>query len=99
VAPQPLASAAWLYLVVFGSLIAFTAYMVLLSNTTTTLASSFTFVNPVIAMFLGISLGGERISALEWFAVAIIVAGVTVVVPAATKLRHAVYRIGCLVCA
>jgi drug/metabolite transporter (DMT)-like permease len=78
--PEPLASAAWLYLVVFGSLIAFTAYMVLLSNTTTTLASSFTFVNPVIAMFLGISFGGDRISALEWFAVAVIVVGVTVVV-------------------
>lgn len=78
--PTPLASVAWLYLVVFGSLMAFTAYMVLLSTTSTTLASSFTFVNPVIAMLLGISLGGETVSAGEWIAVAIIVAGVTVVV-------------------
>jgi drug/metabolite transporter (DMT)-like permease len=78
--PQPLASAAWVYLVVFGSLMAFTAYMVLLSNTSTTLASSYTFVNPVIALLLGISLGNETVSALEWAAVAIIVAGVTVVV-------------------
>lgn len=78
--PTPLASAAWLYLVVFGSLMAFTAYMVLLSTTSTTLASSFTFVNPVIAMLLGISLGGETVSAREWIAVATIVVGVTVVV-------------------
>jgi drug/metabolite transporter (DMT)-like permease len=78
--PQPLAAAAWLYLVVFGSLIAFTAYMVLLSRTSTTLASSYTFVNPVIGLLLGISLGSEAVSGVEWAAVAIIVAGVTVVV-------------------
>lgn len=77
--PQPLALAAWLYLVLFGSLMAFTAYMVLLSNTSTTLASSYTFVNPVIAMLLGISLGGESVSPIEWFAVTVIIAGVTVV--------------------
>lgn len=78
--PTPLASAAWLYLVVFGSLMAFTAYMVLLSTTSTTLASSYTFINPVIALLLGIFLGGEAVSAWEWVAVAIAVAGVTVVV-------------------
>ena len=78
--PQPLASAAWLYLVVFGSLLAFTAYMVLLSSTSTTLASSYTFVNPMVGMFLGVSLGSESVSGREWVAVAIIVAGVTVVV-------------------
>src|SRR5262249_26501390 len=78
--PQPLATAAWLYLVVFGSLMAFTAYMVLLSSTSTTLASSYTFVNPVIGMLLGISFGNEAVSGIEWGAVAIIVAGVTVVV-------------------
>lgn len=77
--PQPLALAAWLYLVLFGSLMAFTAYMVLLANTSTTLASSYTFVNPVIAMLLGISLGGESVSPIEWFAVTVIIAGVTVV--------------------
>ena len=84
--PQPLASAAWLYLVIFGSLMAFTAYMVLLSSTSTTLASSYTFVNPVIAMLLGVSLGNETVSGLEWSAVAIIVAGVTVVVLARRRV-------------
>jgi drug/metabolite transporter (DMT)-like permease len=78
--PQLLASAAWVYLVVFGSLIAFTAYMVLLANTSPALASSYSFVNPVIAMFLGVSLGGETVTSGEWLAVGIIVAGVTVLV-------------------
>ncbi|HZF26702.1 MAG TPA: EamA family transporter [Steroidobacteraceae bacterium] len=78
--PQPLASAAWIYLVVFGSLLAFSAYMILLSSTSTTLASSYCFVNPVIGMLLGMWLGGETTTSREWIAVAIIVVGVTVVV-------------------
>jgi drug/metabolite transporter (DMT)-like permease len=85
--PQLLAAAAWLYLVVFGSLIAFTAYMVLLSNASTTLASSYTFVNPVVGMLLGVSLGSETVSGREWAAVAIIVTGVTVVVLARGRVR------------
>ena len=85
--PQLLAAAAWLYLVTCGSLVAFTAYMVLLSNTSTTLASSYTFVNPVIALLLGVSLGGETVSAHEWVAVAIIVTGVTAVVLARGRRR------------
>ncbi len=78
--PEPLAAASWGYLVVFGSLIAFVAYMVLLSSTTPALASSYSFVNPVIAMLLGISLGGETVTQAEWLAVGIIVVGVIVLV-------------------
>jgi drug/metabolite transporter (DMT)-like permease len=78
--PQPLAAAAWVYLVMFGSIIAFSAYMTLLSSTSTTLASSYCFVNPVIGMLLGVWLGGESATVREWIAVAVIVAGVTVVV-------------------
>lgn len=78
--PQPLAVAAWMYLVVFGSLIAFSAFMVLLANTGPALASSNSFVNPVIAMLLGISLGGETVTSHEWLAVGIIVLGVTVLI-------------------
>ena len=48
---------------VFGSLIAFNAYMVLLAETPAAVASSYSYVNPVIAMLLGVGLGGELISA------------------------------------
>ncbi len=80
VPPQLLATAAWLYLSLFGSVIAYSAFMTLLANTRPALATSNSFVNPVIAMLLGVSLGGEMVTRQEWLAVGIIVAGVTVLV-------------------
>lgn len=74
--PQPLAAGAWLYLVVFGSLIAFNAYMVLLARASAGLAASYTFVNPVIAMLLGVWLGGEVVSGYEWASAGVVLAGV-----------------------
>jgi drug/metabolite transporter (DMT)-like permease len=79
--PPPSAAAlAWIYLSIFGSLIAYSAYMTLLANTRPALATSNSFVNPVIAMFLGVSIGGEMVSRQEWLAVGIIVLGVTVLI-------------------
>ena len=74
--PQPLALAAWLYLVVFGSLIAFNAYMHLLAHAPAAVASSYTFVNPVIAMLLGVGVAGESVTPGEWAAVTVVLAGV-----------------------
>ena len=74
--PQPVAVAAWFYLVVFGSLIAFNAYMHLLAHAPAAVASSYTFVNPVIAMLLGVGIGGEAVTRGEWVAVAVVLAGV-----------------------
>ena len=78
--PQALAAWSWVYLIVFGSLLAFNAYMVLLGRVSAALASSYTFVNPVIALALGIWLGGETVTAFEWAAAAIITAGVVLLV-------------------
>ena len=78
--PQPLATAAWLYLSLFGSVIAYSAFMTLLATTRPALATSNSFVNPVIAMLLGVSLGGEMVTRQEWLAVGVIVLGVTVLV-------------------
>ena len=74
--PQPLAVAAWFYLVVLGSLIAFNAYMLLLANAPAGIASSYTFVNPVIAMLLGVTVAGESVTPGEWAAVTVVLAGV-----------------------
>jgi drug/metabolite transporter (DMT)-like permease len=74
--PQAGAVAAWVYLVVFGSLIAFNAYMVLLAKAPAGLASSYTFVNPVIAMLLGVWIAHERVTRFEWYAVGVVLAGV-----------------------
>lgn len=67
---------AWLYLVVFGSLIAFSAYMLLLARTSASLASSYSLVNPVVALLLGVTVGAETVTRGEWFASGIIMIGV-----------------------
>ena len=74
--PTAQALAAWVYLVVFGSLIAFNAYMVLLARASAGLASSYTFVNPVIALLLGVVFGGEVVTGTEWAAVGVVLSGV-----------------------
>jgi drug/metabolite transporter (DMT)-like permease len=74
--PTRVAFGAWIYLVVFGSLVAFNAYMLLLSRAPAGLASSYTFVNPVIALLLGVAFGGELVSGTEWAAVGVILLGV-----------------------
>jgi drug/metabolite transporter (DMT)-like permease len=76
--PQPLAAAAWIYLVTFGSLVAFSAYMVLLARARPAVAASYGFVNPLIALLLGLTWGGESISVHEWIAVGVIVPGVAI---------------------
>ncbi len=78
--PEPLAAWSWIYLIVFGSLLAFNAYMVLLSRVSAGLAASYTFVNPVIALALGIWLGGETVTPFEWLAAGVITAGVVLLV-------------------
>lgn len=78
--PSAAALAAWGYLVVFGSLIAFNAYMVLLDNASPALASSYAFVNPIVGMALGVALGGETISRFEFAAALVVLMGVVIVV-------------------
>lgn len=83
--PQPLALAAWAYLVVFGSLIAFSAYLYLLANASPAVATSYAFVNPVIALALGVALGGEVVSSGEWLACGVILMGVMLIFLSKTK--------------
>jgi drug/metabolite transporter (DMT)-like permease len=78
--PEPLAAWAWAYLVVFGSLLAFNAYMVLLARASAGLAASYTFVNPIIAMLLGVAFGGETITGFEWAAAGVVLAGVLLLI-------------------
>ena len=67
---------AWAYLVVLGSLIAFNAYMLLLSRTSASLAASYSLVNPVVALCLGVTLGGEVVSTWEWLASGVVMVGI-----------------------
>jgi len=60
--PQPQALAAWGYLLVFGSLIAFTSYVQTLRKLPMSIATTNAFVNPVIAVILGAALLQEPIT-------------------------------------
>jgi drug/metabolite transporter (DMT)-like permease len=80
--PDTLALASWGYLVVAGSLVGFSAYMLLLQRTSAGLASSYTFVNPVIGLVLGVTLGGEVVSGLEMTAAGVIAGGVVLLLAA-----------------
>jgi drug/metabolite transporter (DMT)-like permease len=74
--PTPAATLSWVYLVLAGSLIAFNAYMYLLAHASAGLASSYTFVNPVIALLLGVAVAGEHVTGFEWLAAGVILAAV-----------------------
>ncbi|MFN9727016.1 EamA family transporter [Acidovorax sp.] len=54
--------AAWVYLLVFGTMVALNAYLWLLQNTTAALAGSYSFVNPAVALLVGVALGGEQLT-------------------------------------
>ena len=82
--PDARSAASWLYLVVASTLLGFTAYMVLLERSTATLASSYTYVNPVIALALGVALDGEVVSAPEWAAAGVVLAGVVLLLAGAS---------------
>jgi len=70
------AFAAVIYLVVAGSVIGFAAYHWLLDNVTTSLVSTYTFVNPVIAVLLGTIFLGEPFSPLMAFGACLVVVSI-----------------------
>lgn len=80
-------SLALLYLILFGSLIGFTSYIWLLRVTPPAIASTYAFVNPVVAVFLGWLLAGERITPRILLASAVIVGGVAVITTARARRR------------
>lgn len=76
------------YLAVFGSIVAFSAYAWLLQNVRATLAGSYAYVNPLIAVVLGAWLAGERFGANDLGAMAVILAGVVAITLASARRRR-----------
>jgi drug/metabolite transporter (DMT)-like permease len=71
--------AAFFYLLVFGSLIGFTAYSWLLVNVTPSSAATYGYVNPVVAVFLGWLIASEPITLRILLAAAVIVGSVVLI--------------------
>ncbi|MFL5403106.1 MAG: EamA family transporter [Gemmatimonadales bacterium] len=70
---------AWLFLVIFGSLVGFTAYIWLLGVTSIAKAGTYAYVNPIVAVFLGWAILGETITARTLVAALVILVGVALV--------------------
>jgi len=77
--PSASAVVALLYLVVFGSIIGYSAYVFLLGNTRPAMATSYAYVNPAVAVLLGMSLGAEVVSGPIFVALPLILGGVAIV--------------------
>ncbi len=81
------------YLIAFGSMVGFTAYIYILKKSTATRVATYAFVNPVVALFLGWLLVGESITLRTIIAAAVILTAVLLVItaphqaPARTEVR------------
>ncbi len=70
---------AWLYLIVFGSLVGFTSYIWLLKQTTASRVSTYAYVNPIVAMILGWAMAQEPITPRSIVAAVIILTSVVII--------------------
>jgi len=77
------------YLVVFGSMVAYTAYNWLLRNVSLSLVSTYAYVNPLVAILLGSLLAGELLNA-RILSAAFVIVGSVVVVNLAQRLKRSV---------
>ena len=71
--------AAWLYLTFAGSLAAFSAYLYMLKMSTPARASTYAYVNPAIAVFVGWALGHEVVNSRILFAASLLLGGVALI--------------------
>lgn len=80
---------ALLYLIVFGSIVGFTAYLWLLKNASLASASTYAYVNPIVAVLLGWALAGEAVTARILIATTVIVSAVVLITTARSNAFRA----------
>jgi drug/metabolite transporter (DMT)-like permease len=68
-----------LYLIVFGSIVAFSAYTFMLKSAPVSLVSTYAYVNPIVAVLLGVAFNGESLTQTTLIAAAIIILAVIVI--------------------
>jgi len=86
--PQHISQKSWLamlFLVIFGSIVAYSAFQYLLKTVRPLVASSNTFVNPAVAFIGGILFASEHVTTIEFIALGVILVGVFLVLSAANK--------------
>jgi len=70
---------AWLYLIVFGSIIGFSTYMWLLSVASPAAVGTYAYVNPIVAVVLGVMVAGETLPPSATLAMVVITGSVALV--------------------
>jgi drug/metabolite transporter (DMT)-like permease len=85
--PSLRSSLAVLYLVTFGSIVAFTAFTYLIATVRPPLAMSYAYVNPLIAVVLGVLFADESVSANMAVALPVILVGVAIVTNASRSVQ------------
>lgn len=70
---------AFVYLVIFGSLVGFSAYIYVLRHATPAVASTYAYVNPLVAVFLGWAVAGEVLTSRTIFAAGMIIGAVILI--------------------
>lgn len=78
---------AMVYLTLLGSVVAYTAYVYLLRTVRPALATSYAYVNPVVAVFAGVTLGAEVLTGPVFVAMPLILGGVALVTTARRSKR------------
>ena len=92
--PSTASILAWIYLVTFGSVVGYTAYVWLLAHAPLGTVSTYAYVNPVVAIALGVLFRDEHLTTQIVIGAAIVVVAVAIVVrqepPAATQPEEGV---------
>jgi len=78
--PSPASLLGLAYLVVVGALVGYTTYMWLLRHARVSVVSTYAYVNPIVAVFLGWLLAGEIVTGRMLIAAAVIVGSVIVII-------------------
>jgi drug/metabolite transporter (DMT)-like permease len=86
--PSATSLAAFAYLVLFGSILAFSAFNFLIRNVSPALATSNAYVNPLVAVLLGVGPGGERLGPATLAAMVVTLVGVALVLLAHERTRR-----------
>ena len=77
------------YLLVFGALVGFSAYLWLMRVSTPSRVATHAYVNPVVAVLLGWTVAGEHVAGTTLVAMAVIVLAVILIVSAPARVEHA----------
>jgi len=84
---MPSTQAIWalVYLIVAGSLLGFSAYIYLLTHTRPALAASYAYVNPPVAVLIGVLIAGESVTQNDIVGMVVILIGVAAITLAKNK--------------